>query len=302
MKLAVIAILMVSLLFVFGCDDQGAPVQTGSVFIGGTDGLTAAFEPFGLQEENVYVIYDSEDFPMEIILKNEGEENIPIGKATLRLLGPPTEDFTNIPSWTLSNTADIEKISEFNPEGGEEIIVFTPTDYALYNKDVVGFTDVNWNLEYIYDYKTHLVINDVCFKGDITDDKVCEIKEPKQFSVSGAPITVTSVEQDTGGKGIMLLKINVQNAGTGDSTIPEKEFDTRFSQIAFSIDEADKWECKSGGRVGEARLVDNMAQIICRLNTPLGEDELYTKSVTFTLDYLYKELVQEKLRIKESVS
>lgn len=302
MKYKIIFAVLVIGLFIVGCGEKQETV-TGGAFIGGSDGVVVEFEPFSLKEDGVYTIFDSEDFPIGVVVNNRGEEVIPPGKANLRLLGPAKDDFQNIPSWELVNQDEIEKISEFSPEGGEEIIQFTPSELALYTEDVVGFTDVTWNLEYAYDYKTHLIINDVCFKGDVTDDRVCKLQESKDFSVSGAPIQVVSVNEDTGGKGVVLLRIGVKNAGTGKSTIIGQEFDNRFDQIAYTVDEPEKWDCKAGGRLNEARLIGEevgTAQIICRLKTALTEDEIYTKQVGLTISYVYKDLIQEKLRIKES--
>ena len=137
--------------------------------------------------------------------------------------------------------------------------------------------------------------------------KVCQVKEAKTFAVSGAPLTVTKVEQDTGGKGVVTLKITVQNAGGGESTYPNEDFDTRYSQFSYEIDEPEKWECKSGGRENKGRFAEVNAngptstEVLCKLKTALADDDLYTKTLGFTLNYKYKELVQKKLRIKESV-
>ena len=296
-------IVSVITLILTGCQNNQAKNASGGVFIGGTKGLTASFEPLGIKENNVYAIYDTEGFPLEVLLKNQGEETIAPGKVSLKLLGPAPTDFQHIPSWTITNQQSIDKVSNLNPQGGEEIVSFTPGEFATLSttKQVTGFTDVNWNVEYAYDYKTHVVINDVCFKGDITDTKVCQVKEAKKFFVSGAPLTVTTVEQDTAGKGLIALKITVQNAGTGSATFPDGEFDTRFSQAAYTIEEPSAWECKSGGRENQVRFVGNSGQVFCKLKQPLREEELYTKSLEFTLNYKYKELIQEKLRIKESI-
>lgn len=236
----------------------GQTQSTGkNIFLGGIEGLEVSFESLGLLEEGIDTIYDTEDFPLELSLQNKGEESIPLGKASFRLIGPAKEDFENIPAWTVSNTAILDKKSEFNPEGGLESVTFTPNDPAAkYKRKVTGFVDINWNVEYSYDYKTHLLINDVCFKGDITDKKVCQVKEAKTFAVSGAPLTVTKVEQDTGGKGVVTLKITVQNAGGGESTYPNEDFDTRYSQFSYEIDEPEKWECKSGGRENKGRFAE----------------------------------------------
>ena len=288
-------------LFLFtACTAKAPTTAGGGAFIGGTSGVVAAFEPLSIKEGDIYSIFDTEDFSLDISVKNKGEETVPQGKVTLRLLGPAQSLFQNIPLWQKQNAQPIDKISEFNPTGGEEIVSFTPTGGARYTAPVTGVTDITWNLEYWYDYKTHLIVNDVCYKGDITDPKVCEVKGPKIYSVSSAPITVDAVEQETAGRGIILLKIMVRDAGTGQSTIPGQEFDNRFDQIRYSIDESTQWKCTSGGRENQAQLVDGKAEIICRLRTPLAENDLYTKQSRLTLDYTYKELIQEKLRIKES--
>ena len=300
MRKIILPIIIISLFLLVACSSEETETSTGSAFIGGTEGIIASFEPLSIEEEGVFTIFDTEEFSLDILLKNKGEETVPLDKVTLRLLGPAQTDFQNIPSWELKNKQEIEKISEFNPEGGEEIVSFSPEANALYTGLVTGVADINWNLEYEYEYKTHLIIDEVCFKGDLTDDKVCQVKESKTFSVSGAPISITSVEEDSAGRGIVLLKINVEDKGIGEATVLGKEFDHRFDQVAYTVDEPDKWECKSGGRENEARLTECRATIICRLKTPLSEDDLYVRSVRLTFDYLYKELIREKLRIKES--
>ena len=110
MSLAVILLLV-------GCTTQQQN-NTGGVFIGGTKGVTATFEPLGIKENNVYTVYDSEGFPLEILLKNQGEENVPAGKVTLKLLGPAPGDFQHIPAWTITNQQLIDKVSNLNPQGG----------------------------------------------------------------------------------------------------------------------------------------------------------------------------------------
>ena len=98
-----------------------------------------------------------------------------------------------------------------------------------------------------------------------------------------------------------MLKFTVKNAGLGKATVSGEEFDSRFDQVAYTIDEPQKWECKSGGRENEARLVEGQADVVCRLKTALAEEDVFVKQVKLTLSYVYKELVQEKLRVKESV-
>ncbi len=293
---------LLSVFLIAGCTSEQAPTPTtGNAFIGGTAGVVASFEPISIKEDNVFAIFDSEDFPLAVVLNNKGEQDVGVGNVSLTLLGPAQADFENIPQWSVRNSQVIEKVSDFNVQGGEEIVSFTPENNARYTRDVTGFVDINWNVEYTYAYQTHGIINDICFKGNPTDFKICTPKEKRTFSVSGAPLTITSVEQDTAGRGVMILRVNVENKGTGRSAIPGEDFDHRFDQIAYTVDEPEKWECKSGGRENQARLSEGKAMIICRLREALAEDDLYTRNVQLTLQYSYKELVLEKLRIKESV-
>ena len=70
-------------------------------------------------------------------------------------------------------------------------------------------------------------------------------------------------------------------------------------KISYSIDDPD-WECKQGGKIDEARLIDGSAEIVCKLKTALPADTLATKQVEITFDYKYRDLISETLRIKES--
>ena len=301
-RISIIISIVVLSIFLAACTNESGDLDTTSpgAFIGGNSGLEVSFEPMSIIEDGIFTIYDTENFPLEFILKNKGEHPVQAGEVQLELLGPAQQDFANIPSWQKINVEEIEEISEFNPEGDEEVISFTPNDYAEYTADIIGFQDLTFYVDYQYDYKTYLVINDVCFKGDSRDDRVCTVSEGRTYSVSGAPITVTSVEQDTGGKGVMLLKIGISNLAGGDATILGREFDDRFSQVSYTIEDSLGWECKSAGRVGEARLVGGSAEIICQLAEPLSEDDLFTRSISLTLDYTYRDIVSETLRVKES--
>jgi len=290
------------LIFLAACSGETADqAQSGDIFIGGSNGLDISFEALGTQEDGVYTIYDTEDFYLDLRLQNKGEHTLEPGDVRLELLGVSQNDFSGVSSWSQSTSDQIEKINEFNPNGGEESVSFTPTG-ATYTRDVIGYTELNFNVNYDYDYQTMLVISDVCFKGDITDDRVCEVTGVRDYSVSGAPVQVTGVSQETAGKGVIVLKISVANSGGGEVTIVGNEFDRNRQQLSYSLESDKGFNCKSGGREGTARLIDGKADIYCTLETPLSESDLYVQGVNLNLDYSYKELISEKLRIKQSAS
>ncbi len=295
-KAILIPILVLGLFLLTACDGQETATPTKGAYLGGTQGVTAEFEPFGVEESGVYSIFDEETFPLEVTIRNKGEYELKSGEVTIKLLGPSQEEFSGMSSWELSNSNLVDAISELVPNGGEETFSFASD--ALYKSGISGVIDRQWFANVEYNYNTFLIIPEVCLKEDLSDDRVCEVVETKDFFVSGAPVTVKSVEESTAGKGIMALKIKVSNAGNGKVTKPGEDFGVR-NTLSYSLDDT-AWECKSGGKVNEARLIDGEAEIVCKLSSPLSEDALSTKQVKLTLDYKYRDLIQETLRIKES--
>jgi len=295
-KATVISILVLCLFLLTACNGKEPTTIVGGAFLGGTQGIAASFEAFGVEEEGIYSIFDEESFPLEVTLRNKGEYNIKPGEAVVKLLGPSQDEFSGMNAWELKNSAQLDAISELVPDGGEETLTFAAD--AKYTSGVTGVIDREWFANIEYRYNTFLIVPEVCLKEDLTDERVCEVKEAKNFFVSGAPITVKSVEEDTAGRGIMALKIIVSNVGNGKVTMPSEEFGVRDT-LTYSLDDP-AWECKSGGRVNEARLVDGQAEIVCRLINALPEGHLSTKQVKLTLDYKYRDLIQETLRIKQS--
>lgn len=296
--------LMIGLLFLVGCPEGEDEVeQVESVFIEGTQGLVASFEPFGFQEEGVSTIYETDTFPIELSLQNKGEEPLEPGEVKVTLKGINLEDFENIPTDTLTNTERIEPISEFNPEGGEALMDFTPNENARYKYEVTGFykPDIFATIE--YQYRTRVIAPKICFKEDLSDPSVCTVREEKNYFVSAAPITVTSLTEDVRGRGIIDLAFVISNVGGGRSTKIGDTFDSRYDKVAYQIvSNPENWECRSAGLENEARLVDGQATVHCFLKEPLDEGELYTRQVELEISYLYRQVIQESLRIKESAT
>ena len=299
MKLKVISVLiLVTFLLLTSCQQGKKKQQAPGSFIGGTQGVVAKFEAFGVEENGVYSIFDTETFPIEVTLTNKGEYELQPNEVMVELLGPSQSEFNGIASWKKSNLDIIDKISELVKEGGEETITFA--DEARYRSPVRGITERNWFANVEYNYKTFVIVPEVCLKYDLRDRRVCTVEEAKSFDVSGAPITIEGVTEDTAGRGIMALKFTLKNVAGGKVTLPNANFEVT-DKLAYSLDDAD-WECKSGGKVNEARLINGLAEIVCRLKNPLAEAHLSTKQVILTLNYKYREIVQEKLAIKESVN
>jgi hypothetical protein len=295
-------VLSLSLIMIVGCQES-EETQTGeSPYLGGSLGVIAEFEPMGIDEAGIYSIFEGESFPIQVIIKNKGEYDLSPGKVKVNLYGILLSDFSGISSGEISNTGKIDKMSESNEEGGEEIVNFGQD--VKYKPVVPGtFYDVNVFASYTYNYKTYAIVPKVCFKENLRDDRVCDIESSKDLFVSAAPIQVQSVEEKPAGVGLIELDFEIDNVGGGKSTLPGQEFSTQYNQLAYVIEpssEASKWTCSSSGRENQARLVDGKATVRCKLNTPLEKDALYTKQIGLTLNYDYRDIIQETVRIQKS--
>jgi len=303
-KLIIFSIIL--LFITAGCKEEKKDNSFVSPFIGGNKGLIAEFEEMGFfnEKSGMEEIFEGEAFPIEVVLKNKGEHTNTAGMATVTLLGININDFTGIVSnGVLQNIAEIEKISEFNKEGGEIILDFTSgNEDAKYKIPLVGLSyDISVFANVVYEYKTYAAVPKVCFKGNLNDPSVCEVEEIKDVFSSGAPIQVQSAEEKRAGTGRVSVEFKIENVGTGKVTKPGANFDPRYDQLSYTVSDANNWDCRSSGRSNEARLDENgKATIICKWDgTPLTNNDLYTKQLDLTLFYKYKELVHKQLRIKK---
>src|SRR3989344_5359233 len=178
MKKIIIPVLIVALLLLSACQQQQKAVVKGA-YVGGTEGLVAQFEPFGVEENGVYSIFDQETFPLELTLHNKGEYQLKPEEVSIKLLGPSQEEFSGIKNWELKNKQPLDAISDLVPNGGEETLNFASE--AKYAKEAVGLTEREWYANIEYHYQTYLLIPEVCLKEDLTDTRVCNVKEAKTF-------------------------------------------------------------------------------------------------------------------------
>ncbi len=299
--------LIISIFAIAACTptDQQEPKSGKSPFIGGQKGIVAEFREFGiLDKADIEEIFSSESFPIEVVLKNKGEQDVEPGDVRVSLSGINLADFSGIPNRELQNSDKIEKVSDVNEEGDEEVLDFTPgDDNARYQPKILGNSvDITVVGNVVYHYKTFATVTKVCFKGDLKDKTFCEVDEEKTVFSSSAPIQVRGVRERPSGTGLISLEFEVENVGQGRVTKQGTAFDIRIPVLEFEISDSDKWDCSGRGKSGELRLdTTGKGSIICRLkdNAKLSKDDLFTKEVAITLDYDYKDSIHKQLRIKK---
>ncbi len=303
MKKVLLFMILMSL-FMVGCDGEEDPLtSTEAPFLGGSVGLDINFEPMGIEEGSDYSVYEDESFPIQLILKNKGEEDISSGEAKITLRGIDINDFTGISSATILNSELIEaRAKDINPEGGE--IVMNLGDTIQYMRQIAG-SEVPLDIiaDVDYNYKTRVTAPRVCFKEDLRDQRGCDVEGSKEFFNSGAPIQVKSVTEERAGKGIVALVFEVENVGGGRSTVPGQEFSTIYNTVAYQIEPANEralWKCRSG-KENEARLIDNKATVRCTLNQAMPEGTLVIKEINLDFSYDYQQRIIQTLKVKKTI-
>ncbi len=286
-------------------NQQKEAAPASSPFKGGQKGVIGEFREFGVQgKADIEEIFTSESFPIEIVLKNKGESNVQPGDVKVSLSGINVADFSGIPSRQISNNDKIERVSESNDQGGEEVIDFTPGDAnAKYTPTIIGNNvDITVVGNIVFFYKTFATVPKVCFKGDLKDTSFCQVDEGKTVFSSSAPIQVKKVIERPSGTGLVTLEFQIENGGQGKVTKHGTDFDVRFQVLEFEISDTDKWDCNGRGKSGELRLDnDGKGAIVCRLkdSAKLAKDDLFVKEVGMTLKYDYKDTIVKQLRIKK---
>jgi hypothetical protein len=286
---------VVVLLFLAGCQGQNAnPEGVSAVWFGGDQGLLASYE---LETRE---IYEDEAFPITVLLENKGEYTIFPHEVELEIKGISPNDFSGVDFLT-DNLDQIERVSEYLPEGGYEIVDFGE---ALYEGLSGTFYDAEIYVEMTYPYATFVAIPRVCFKENFRDKRVCEIEGVREGYASGAPIQSGAVKQRPAGAGQFYLEIPVVNRGQGRAkAYVNDEFSNLYDEVRFEVN-TEGFTCNSRGdpqivRISRAPGSMNEQVIRCKSDR-LEKGALYTQQVDITLSYYYQDLMSEVVRIKEN--
>ncbi|MBN2457999.1 hypothetical protein JXB31_02625 [Candidatus Woesearchaeota archaeon] len=275
-----------------------------SPYYGGYEGLIAEFEEVGSVSDTGAdnEVWEDEAFPIRLHMMNKGEYKIPAHDVKMEIKGIAKSDFTGI-DFEKDNDDEIEKVSEFLPDGGETYVDFGEAKY----QNMEGtFYDANIYTYFEYPYRSYINIPKVCYKENLKDTTVCVVDENKQAFASGGPIQVGTVKERYIGKGKILLEIPIKNVQKGYAKAQEHDdFRPEWDEIYFEMNDMD-WECQCRGNHNVARITHpggvrgNEEVIIVCTNKNLEEGAKFTKAVTLVLSYYYQDWVDQVVRIREN--
>ena len=217
MKTRIMALAMaLAVLLIAGCDNG----TTGKVnpFLGGTSGVALEFMPDAPPSE----VFDGGDFPFSVVvsLKNEGEWEVPTGKAKLTINGINPVEF-GVTDNDMAITID-EPIEESTKDAEGNVIPSTlmPIEFPemVYEGDLVGNRLFPLRANLCYEYGTRAT-SSLCVLANLRDTSsespVCNVNEDKTVYSSGAPIAITAFQEAVAGTDKVRFTFTISHKGKG---------------------------------------------------------------------------------------
>ncbi|KHO46159.1 MAG: hypothetical protein QS98_C0005G0106 [archaeon GW2011_AR3] len=328
-KLSLLAILFVLILMMSACSGRSSwpwgpkshedddPFVTNAHT--GTYGVVMRFTREN-PARTVYYTGDPTPFDLVVEIRNRGAYDISNGWLYLTGFDKNIiQPFIVAPSGKTLPLffAPMEGVSNFNPEGDISVVEF--------RNDIVSWPEGTDKYEpkvkiyACYEYET--VANPiVCIDphpfSSLEEDKVCRVQNVGMAGGQGAPVQITSIEEEATEK-YVYFKIHIANANANGQVYDWQRVSYasgRDDTCPFNIQYTDKdkvhyeppvWEgsadsapqlesCKPPSPV---KLVDGQATILCKYTIPEGLDEVYQTPFNIKLHYGYMNYEEQTIRI-----
>lgn len=216
-KMTVMIGLALAMILLAGCDGTK---KGGSVdpFLGGTNGILLAF----MDDAPPGEVFDGGDFPFSIVvtLKNDGERDVPLGKAKLSISGINPAEFGVTDEALVKVTAEALEGSSKDAEGniipGTVLLMEFPE--MVYAGELVGNRVFPVRANLCYEYGTGAT-SSLCVRSnlkDTSDSPVCTINEDKTVYSSGAPVAITTFQEAVAGSDKVRFTFTISHKNNGN--------------------------------------------------------------------------------------
>lgn len=286
-KKYMIFVFVIALIFLFGCAKDGAD-EVGERFQGTSEGVSLAF----VSGKPLSQFSRGDSVPVEVILKNGGEFDIPEGDAEVKLFGINLKTF-DLPEDYKRVDRELHGIVAFE-EPGEARVNFGDLKY---DEDIISKSySFTLRAKACYRYQTNLESSICVGTTESTEaggERVCVIEGEKIKSgdVSSAPIQITSLTEKLIGKDKLQIKFVIKNQGNGDVYLPETNCALPGEEGQLKVDvNPDDLQCffdnvEKSDR-GITSLEEGAETIICYRTVSVGE-EFYEDKINIKLVYKY---------------
>ncbi len=312
MKRGFVVILLIVALFITSCEttDKADKLKP---FIGGLNGLKMEFVADEPPDE---VLDDSqESFFINVLVKNEGEFDIPEGGVIGTLSGINRETFgiEHLSYKSAFSLMGKKKEEGFVREGEEQEFQFGE---AMYRDDLLADFKTKMMVDMCYRYGT-VGVGTLCLKRNVAKTNrrdVCTVKNEKvTIDSSSAPVQVTEMRQMPAGANAIRFLFTVENKGNGDVYQPNAFSDFCADSKEIIEDEVYVTVTSPSGDIdakcnalgdddeGAVRLVNGKKQISCTVDTSKLQITAYNDLVYVNLDYFYRTAIVKDITIENAV-
>ena len=295
---------LVLIVLVSGCKTQDT--KKIGTFTGGTEGVIVSFVNLAPPSS----FSQGDNVRLKILLNNKGETRIQTGNAKVRIFGVNLENF-GLQSAYRSTLGPLEAQGEFTAQGGEQEIDF---GQIRYTPSIINQETFTLRARLCYPYQT-IAKTDVCVQSLVTQEsegEVCSLAGEKVVagSISGAPVQITSITEQTRSNDQVRFDIKIENKGTGQVySIDKKCEDLDKDEIRFDAKDKVKVKIRSpldvkcGFRSGEPSnegivTLDDIG--VVTLSCWKNVEEPLVDKLDIQLDYLYRDEAIKQITIFQS--
>ena len=310
-KGAVLVLILVLSLFIFGCQNTKKDTQSLGIFIGGSEGLDFSF--FENQPPIKVIDNNQEPFQIALKLQNKGEYTIPSNKIIASLSGINSEAFSLS---SLNSRSNIPLEGKY--KSGDQVVQSSPEelqfDEALYKYDLnADFpTSIRADVCYLYETKS---VSKICLKKkpvDKTIEDKCLINTDKVTTeVSSAPVKIKEVKQRSSSANAIKLTFTVINEGKGEVYGPET-FTDKCSEVSQEKDKVlvEVFSASSQAGIKCSQLRDSNKGLIklalkekvinCDIPTTNLQEVAFEEPINIVLTYFYKSSTEKQITVVNS--
>ncbi|MFT4303236.1 MAG: hypothetical protein ACMXYG_01610 [Candidatus Woesearchaeota archaeon] len=317
MKKIIIGLLLIGIMFLYGCGEGGESVGPSTTpFVGGTTALVIGFVP-GAPPDRV-LDNDKQEFSISLSIENMGEEDVKKGDGYIEIAGIDPREFSLTNADIRQDIPDDILGVKTYPGGmvvrsGRILAEFPGFNYA-------GNLPGNWEprirANVCYNYATNATVA-ACIKTDMLSKfdrkEICELTGSKNVFNSGGPLHVTKVTQTPLSSDRIQLQFTISHVGERNDRFFKRDTncedsqtnqdkDKVFFEVLTDID-GNLAECtgfveRLSGSSGYVKLYNGVEQIVT-CNFDVGDIATdFEKLINLRLEYRYYQFIERKILIE----
>ncbi|MCB9358600.1 hypothetical protein H6503_01590 [Candidatus Woesearchaeota archaeon] len=318
MKRLIISILLISMMFLYGCGEGGndsvGPSKTP--FVGGTTALGVEFVQ-GAPPERV-LDDDKQEFSISLSIENLGEEDVQENEGYVEISGVDPTEFSLSNNDIVKNFPDDIPGVKTYPGGtvvrsGRTLLEFPG---FRYEGDLPGNWEPRIRANVCYNYATNATVA-ACVKEDMLSKydrkEVCELTGEKVVFNSGAPLQITKVSQTPLSSDKIQLQFTISHVGEVNDRFFKTDTDCEDSHTNNDKDKVhfevltdingNKAQCsgftEGSGNSGFVKLYNGVDQIVT-CNFDVGDVNTdFEKLINVRLEYRYYQFIEKNILIED---